>query len=165
MNWYLVHTKPRQEGIALENLQRQGYPCYMPILPVEKVRKGALTLIEEPLFPRYLFIQLGQGSEAQSWSPIRSTLGVSRLVRFGADPAKVADELIAALKENEAQFKIAPKKAFEPGQRVVITQGPFAGVEGMFHMSDGEQRVMVLIDLMSKQVPLKLAPNELKSLA
>jgi hypothetical protein len=25
MHWYLVHTKPRRERCALENLQRQGY--------------------------------------------------------------------------------------------------------------------------------------------
>jgi hypothetical protein len=30
-------------------------------------------------------------------------------------------------------------------------------------MSDGEQRVMVLIEIMSKQVPLRLAPHEVKS--
>ena len=57
MNWYLVHTKPRQEDIALSNLLRQDYECYLPTLPVEKLRKGGLALVEEPLFPRYLFIR------------------------------------------------------------------------------------------------------------
>ena len=163
MNWYLVHTKPRQEGIALDNLMRQDYECYMPTLPVEKIRKSALTLVEQPLFPRYLFIRLGQGLEAKSWTPIRSTLGVSRLVRFGMEPAKVDDELIAALRQHESVFKAQPQKLFEAGQKVVITQGPFAGVEGIFQMNDGEQRVMVLIEIMSKQVPLRLAPHEVKS--
>ncbi len=34
--WYLIHTKPRQEHIALTNLERQGYTCYLPLLRVEK---------------------------------------------------------------------------------------------------------------------------------
>ncbi|MEN9764019.1 MAG: transcription/translation regulatory transformer protein RfaH, partial [Pseudomonadota bacterium] len=37
--WYLVHTKPRQEDIALMNLERQGYTCYLPRLSVEKARR------------------------------------------------------------------------------------------------------------------------------
>lgn len=56
MHWYLVHTKPRQEKCALENLHRQGYQCYLPTLPSEKLRQGLLTVADEPLFPRYLFI-------------------------------------------------------------------------------------------------------------
>jgi transcriptional antiterminator RfaH len=162
MNWYLVHTKPRQEGIALENLQRQGYACYLPVLPVEKVRKGQMVLLEEPLFPRYLFIQLGLGLEAKSWSPIRSTLGVSTLVRFGMEPAKVDSELIDALRAHESEIKQSPQKLFEVGQKVVVTHGPFAGVEGIFQMRDGQQRVMVLIELMSKSVPLKVDLTEIK---
>ncbi len=34
-NWYLVHTKPRQEQVALENLQNQAYPCFLPQNRVE----------------------------------------------------------------------------------------------------------------------------------
>lgn len=61
MDWYLVHTKPKQEKYALENLHRQGYQCYLPIIPSERLRQGLLTVEDEPLFPRYLFICLGQG--------------------------------------------------------------------------------------------------------
>ncbi|MCI0507213.1 MAG: transcription/translation regulatory transformer protein RfaH, partial [Gammaproteobacteria bacterium] len=28
--WYTVHTKPRQEAIAEENLLRQGFTVYLP---------------------------------------------------------------------------------------------------------------------------------------
>jgi hypothetical protein len=36
--------------------------------------------LECPLFPRYLFVQLGLGSESKSWGSICSTKGVSWLV-------------------------------------------------------------------------------------
>ena len=39
MHWYLIHTKPRQELRALENLERQGYECYLPLLPTEKIQE------------------------------------------------------------------------------------------------------------------------------
>jgi transcriptional antiterminator RfaH len=105
MYWYLVHTKPRQEKCALENLERQGYQCYLPTLPSEKLRQGLLTVSDEPLFPRYLFIRLGQGDSAKSWAPIRSTKGVSRLVSFGVEPAKVEDGLIELLRVQEASVQ------------------------------------------------------------
>lgn len=164
MHWYLVHTKPRQELLALDNLVRQNYECYLPTLPVEKIRQNSTVLVEEPLFPRYLFIRLGLDFKSQSWAPIRSTTGVSRLVRFGMEPAKVDDDLIGVLRDQESSFKAQPKKLFAPGDKVMVTQGPFAGIEGVFQMANGEQRVMVLIELMSKPVTLPLAPNQLKSL-
>jgi transcriptional antiterminator RfaH len=60
-NWYLIHTKIRQERVALENLDRQGFECFLPTILAEKLRRGALQVMKEPLFPRYLFIRLGTG--------------------------------------------------------------------------------------------------------
>jgi len=162
MHWHVVHTKPRQERCALENLERQGYECYLPLLAVEKIRQGVLTVLEEPLFPRYLFIRLGSGASDKGWGPIRSTKGVSRLVTFGAEPARVDDRLIEQLRAHEGRTGGQPKPLFEAGERVLITQGPFAGIEAIYQMSDGESRVMVLIELLSKPVRLGLAPAALR---
>lgn len=162
MHWYLVHTKPRQEKCALDNLQRQGYQCYLPTLLSEKLCQGLLTVSDEPLFPRYLFIRLGQGDSAKSWAPIRSTKGVSRLVSFGVQPAKIPDELIEALRAQEAMARCKPARLFKPGERVRLTEAPFAGIEGVYQMADGEHRVMVLIELLSRQVSVQVAPASLR---
>lgn len=158
MHWYLIYTKLRQEKFALQNLEQQGYQCYLPLLPKQKLRQGALALSEEPLFPRYLFIKLGRDFMAKSWSPIRSTKGVSRLVRFGAELARVDDALVDMLRSHEASLLGEPKRLFRVGERVELTQGPFAGIEGIYQMADGDRRVMVLIELMSKPVvvPIEL---------
>ncbi len=162
MHWYLVHTKPRQEKCALLNLEQQGYQCYLPTLPTEKFRQGVLTIIDEPLFPRYLFIRLGVGDSAKSWIPIRSTKGVSRLVSFGNKPAKVDDELIEALTAQEAAVQQKPEYLFKPGERVRMKEGAFAGIEGVFQMTDGERRVMVLIEFLCKPVTVIVAPTQLR---
>ena len=165
MNWYLVHTKPRQEQCALENLQWQGYECYFPEIPTEKLRLGKISTVQQPLFPRYLFIHLGQGLLAQSWTPIRSTKGVSRLVTFGNTPAKVDDALIALLRGYEESVQAEPDCLFKAGECVRITSGAFIDIEGIYQMTDGDQRVMVLIELMSKPVIISLAPSILQKLA
>ena len=118
-NWYVVHTKPRQEGIALENLERQGYRCYLPRRWVQKVRRGKAQLVQEALFARYLFIHLDSSHQGQSWTPIRSTLGVAQLVRFGTQPAKVDDALIELLRAREAQAE--PQALFAAGDAVIVT--------------------------------------------
>jgi len=165
MNWYLIHTKPRQERCALENLQWQGYECYFPTMPAEKLRLGKLGVVDQALFPRYLFIRLGQGPLAKSWTPIRSTKGVSRLVTFGITPAKVDDALIALLRNQGVSAQAEPDRLFKPGERVRITATPYVDIEGIYQMTDADQRVMVLIELMSKPVKICLAPTALQKLA
>jgi len=161
-HWYLIHTKIRQEAIALENLERQGYTCFYPTLMAEKVRRKALTLLEEPMFPRYLFIQLGSRLESQSWAPIRSTTGVSRLVRFGQEPAKVDPRIIEALQATQAQGAPVVLRQFMPGDALHITDGPFKGIDAIYQATDGEGRVMVLLELMSKPVRMTIEPTRVK---
>ncbi|MDR1889022.1 MAG: hypothetical protein LBQ81_06550, partial [Zoogloeaceae bacterium] len=88
------------------------------------LRQGLLTVVDEPLFPRYLFMRLGQGDSAKSWTPIRSTKGVSRLVSFGAKPAKVDDDLIELLRTREISARKEPARLFKPGERVRLTRAP-----------------------------------------
>ena len=163
LSWYLIHSKPQQEKVALENLERQGYPCYLPVLRLEKLRRGALVVLEEPLFSRYLFVQLDTDSSARSWTPIHSTRGVSRLVRFGLEPARIDDALVAYLRQQQDRAAVI-KRLFEPGQRVLVTEGAFAGVEGVFQMDDGQARAMVLIELLSRQVRLPVTAAQLRAL-
>jgi transcriptional antiterminator RfaH len=162
MFWYLVHTKPRQELVAVRNLEVQGYVVYLPTLPCERLRQGLLTVVGEPLFPRYLFIHLDQGNSAKSWAPIRSTKGVSRLVSFGIEPARVHDSLIELLRARESSVQTEPERLFKTGERVRLTEAPFAGIEGVYQMPDGESRVMVLIEILSKPVALRVKPAGLR---
>lgn len=152
-NWYVIHTKIRQERIALENLERQGFECFLPLIWVEKLRRGALEVSQEPLFPRYMFIRLGTALESQSWAPIRSTTGVVRLVTFGQTPVKIQDELIAELQVKTDSVEVQLRH-FAPGEQVVVTEGPFVGVEAIYQMADAEGRVMILLNILSKQVKM-----------
>jgi len=163
MYWYLVFTKPRKESQALANLERQGYECYLPMLKVEKIRQGLLKMNEEPLFPRYLFIRLDSSMEGKSWAPIRSTLGVSQLVKFGTEPARVDEGLVATLRTCEGEMASAgPRSVFQPGERLVVTEGPFSGLEAVYQMGDGNERVMVLIEFMSKKRNLAVPVGALR---
>ncbi|MEI6300060.1 MAG: transcription/translation regulatory transformer protein RfaH [Betaproteobacteria bacterium] len=167
MRWYVIHTKLRQEQLAFENLSRQGFECYLPTVSAERVQQRVLVVVIEPLFPRYLFIRLDDAIDSgKSWSPIRSTKGVSRLVAFGGEPAKVPDRLVDLLRELAGGNSNAqPKRLFEAGEKVRIDSGPFAGIEGIYQMTDGTARAFVLIELISTKASLAVEPGQLKKLS
>jgi transcriptional antiterminator RfaH len=162
--WYLVHTKARQEDTAITNLQRQNFRCYMPLLHLEKVRRGKSVVVAEPMFPSYVFVQLDTSDniKGQSWSPIRSTLGVRDLVKFGGHPAKVEADLITALHEREQLQQSNPQALFAPGDKVVVTDGPFAGIEAIYQTADAEQRSMILLSMLNKPVAMHIDTGKLR---
>ena len=164
LNWYLVHSKPRQELCSLENLERQGFECFLPLIAVEKLRRKLIVVVQEPLFPRYLFIRLDASQEGRSWNPIRSTTGVSRLVSFGQVPAKIDDLLVDTIRALVLREGVQ-QRHFEPGEVLRINDGPFAGLEAVYQMPDGEARVMVLINILSKKVSLSLEPPSLSKVS
>jgi transcriptional antiterminator RfaH len=161
-NWYVIHTKPRQEQRALSNLQQQGYQCYLPMMAIEKLTRERVNVIEEPLFPRYLFICLDSGRDGQNWSPIRSTWGVSGLVTFGIAPAKVDSSLIDSMRQQEQGLNQAPQRLFSEGETLLVVDGPFSGLEAVYQMPSGENRAMVLIELMGKFAKMQIAPVSLR---
>lgn len=144
-DWYLVQCKPRQDERAEENLLRQGYVCSRPLCKREKLLRGQLQRIQESLFPGYLFIHMPEGS---NWAPLRSTRGVARVVSFGGRPLAVRHELITQLQARADTHIIA---TFNPGDKVAILDQGFAGIESIFMAMDGEERVILLINLMNRQ--------------
>lgn len=160
--WYLVHTKPRQENTALTHLVRQGYGCYLPMLSLEKPRRGKLVIVTEPMFPGYLFVQLSSGLSAQSWAPIRSTVGVRQLVRFGSHPAKVDAGLVETLRAREQAQLGQPSPLFQPGAHVQVTSGPFAGLDAIYQTTNAERRCMILLEILSKPVAMCVDPSLLR---
>lgn len=73
---------------------------------------------------------LGPEIVQRGLSQIRSTLGVSQLVHFGSQPAKVDDGLIDHLHQQEQAL---PTEAMShAGDSVIIAEGPFAGIEAIY---------------------------------
>jgi len=156
LDWYLVLSRPRQEAVAAEHLQRQGYGVYLPRLQLPRRRRGSWQDVVEPLFPRYLFA--GARREEQSVHPIRSTRGVSALVRNGAGYTPVSPELLAELRareDAEGLHRLHPGE-LQPGEVVRILAGPFAGLEAVFHSRQGADRVRVLLTLIGASTPATL---------
>jgi len=160
--WYLVYTKPRQEEVAERNLLRQQYHIYLPRVMQVRRRRGRRVSRVEPLFPRYLFIDLDTRND--NWAPIRSTYGVSNLVRFAGQPAVVPRELVTGLQRRDDTQGIqrVPVEEFTPGGRVRIVEGPLMGYEGIYEAKSSRDRVTILLDIVGRRSRLSLDPVRLE---
>lgn len=163
--WYVIHSKPRQEQVALDNLLRQGYHAWLPQIKVATVGKRSARkadiLALEPMFPRYLFVR--PANDEQSIASVRSTLGVSTLVRFGDRPATIDHRTvcdIAHLELAQHQLDYHQITPFQPGVAVQIVSGPLAGLKGLVSMSSSE-RVFMLLDFLGRQQKICLRPEQM----
>ena len=163
-NWLLLQVKPKQEARALENLQRQGGECYCPKILIEKLSRGKRIEVEEALFPGYLFINAQPEQNGLTYTSIRSSRGVSKIVGFGAEPIKVPETLIEQIKYREQADSMGfiAKDLPQPGDSINILQGPFKGLKAVFSHTDGMQRSIVLINLLNQQTPTSLANTQIK---
>ena len=146
--WYLIKTKPRQEKIAKQNLENQGYRAFCPIA---KVNNRLVVL-----FPGYLFVQLNE--KTQNWSPINSTKGVSHFVKFGLNFAKVPTSVIEFVKTHQhiTTEKLKDLNKFKPGDKVQISDGVFNNFVAIFESYKSDERVILLINLLGREQSLSV---------
>jgi len=160
-HWYTLVTKPRRERLAQENLERQGFQTYLPELKDKRLRRGREVEVIEALFPRYLFIQLTLWVD--NIAPIRSTTGVSTLLRFGGYPMEVPEELVLNLKQHAdpvTGLHHRERPRMVRGRQVNILTGPLAGLQGIFEAESGTERVTILLDMLGQQTRVQLQRHQ-----
>ena len=163
-NWFAVVTKPRQEQIALQHLQRQGFECFLPMAenPYQR-RSKKLQKIIEPLFPRYLFLNAIAAS--QNLAPVRSTRGVVSMVRFGTQLAVMPENVINAIKQriepDTGLIRIQPI-TIKPGDKVRVFDGPLTGLNGIVQEKNSESRTLILMELLGRPTKVQVETIILK---
>ncbi|WP_267195228.1 transcription/translation regulatory transformer protein RfaH [Kangiella koreensis] len=156
----MINSKPKQELRALEHLKNQEINCVLPVLEVERIIRGKRQKAIEPLFPGYLFVELQ--TNGQGWSKIRSTRGVRDFVRFGGVPGRVPDSVLEHLLILDTSFTPIETNAPGAGDKVIITDGPFKDLEGVFKISNGEKRSIVLLTILGKVTEMELENKQLR---
>ena len=152
LNWYCLHTKPKQEGIASSLLRSDvGVEVFCPFLRFERARRTGRTWVREAMFPGYIFAQFDY---AQSYRHVKSVRGVIRIVSFGSGPATIVPEdiireLRTSVQDNET-IEIAP--GIEEGEEVNVVSGPFQGVRAIVsRLLPAKQRVAILLNLLGME--------------
>lgn len=158
--WYLVQCRPQSENRAEFNLRNQHFECFLPRRRVQRKRADALHWFTEPLFPNYLFIRLSEGS---NWKVIRSTRGVARIVSFGEEPSRVPEQVIAGLQNLCEEHERSEPEAFcRPGDKALITEGCFKDLEAIVQAVNGDERVVLLLNLLNRAQSIEMPVSAIR---
>lgn len=155
--WYVLHTHPRQENRVEFNLCSQKIETLNPRIQQRRYNEftGKPIVVVKSLFPRYIFARF---SAKKSLRQIRFTRGVHSVVSFGGGPISVLPDLIELIESRIGKdgFVILGDDV-EPGDEVIINQGPLKGFTGIFQQRmDSNTRVVVLLSAVNYQPRITL---------
>lgn len=163
--WHLVYCKARNEQRAEAHFANQGIVSFFPVFSCERVVRGKRTIVTEPVFPNYLFVEK---PEHVNYTTIRSTRGVSDFVRIGQKPVTVPATLVYQLmaRSDSPELNAHASKTLpslpKTGDKVVIQEGPYRGLDAIYQKADGMERSILLIKLIQQDVQVCLDNRELQ---
>lgn len=149
--WYALHVRPRAERVVSQFLEEKGYEPFLPVYASHRRWSDRVKVVHQPLFPTYLFCRV----TGDSIGRIVGTPGVIRLVGAAGTPIQIDDAEIDALKLVVASsLTVEPWPFLSVGQKVTITTGPLAGIEGLLVRFASRERLVVSVSLLQRSVAI-----------
>jgi transcription antitermination factor NusG len=149
--------------VVTEGLLKKSLEVFLPKIRIRSKRRDRKLMIRVPLFPGYLFVRSALSPQAHL--EIVKTIGAVRIIGSKEGPVPVPDATIESLKiivvgENE----VITGSRFKKGDRVVVVQGPFAGVTGAFVRYRGRGRVIVNIEALGQFAGVDVSEEDVEKL-
>ena len=155
--WCALWTHPHCEQLVRDQLAAKGFDVLLPTINVWSRRAGVRHLIQAPLFPGYLFLH--HAIDKASYIEIVKTRGLTRILGERWDlPATVDAEEIATIRRLvDADVPVMAHPYLQEGQRVRITQGPLADVEGLFVQAKPAKGLLIIsVKLLQRSVAVEV---------
>ena len=161
--WFILQFKPNAHHQANKNLNQQGFETFLPLYDATSRNASRFINANRPLFPGYMFITFDRTETA--WHKINNTYGVSRLITFNSKlkpiPTIFIDNLMMRY---DLSGKLLPVKELKKGDQVKVLMGPFADFIATVETYEMEQRVWILMDLMSRKTKIQTSSDDLQLL-
>lgn len=160
-HWFAVQVLTQYDRLAGKCIAELGFEVFAP------QRESSTRDGKSPLFPGYLFAAFDLNDA--NWGRIMNALGVVRILgteRRSEYPQPVplragfVEGLRAYIQRLGGVLPRPPLPTpvpLQPGQRVRVEEGPFAGYEVLVNADEGE-RVRILLDILGCSV-LTLLPR------
>lgn len=158
MVWYAAHTHPGAESRAVWHLERQGFRAYLPQYLKRRRHARRTDWVHAPLFPRYLFVSLDVARER--WQAIRSTIGVRHLICGDGKPLALPGRVVDELREREDEqglIVMSRHCPFQNGDKVQVTDGALIDQIGIFQCSSDNERAIVLLELLGRNLKVEVS--------
>ena len=168
--WYVLHAHSGQEGAVKEMLLARAAQLenprllanvFVPIEQVEVVRAGQKRISKHKCFPGYVLVQLPEHPEkhAELWHMIKDTPSVTGFIGSRNTPVALEDSEVQAIIEvvRGERERPKPKLDFETGERIRITDGPFANFLGRIEEIDADRGVVkVMVEIFERQTSVEV---------
>ena len=161
-NWYVIHTQPKKEDVAVLNLVNQGFAVFLPKCHTVRHHARKKTVVLTPLFPRYLFVKAN--SAIPRWAAVDSTRGVAYILRQRNQeptpmPVGIVESLMA-IQVSDQTVPLSSLNLFKPGEQLQVLTGAFAGNMAVYEKMTGEDRVQILLDILGRDIRVSVSIHE-----
>ncbi len=155
VHWYAVFSRSRHEKIVATALTNTGVTNFLPLVSELHSWSDRRKLVDVPLFPGYVFVQIPNTAAAKLH--VLKTSGVAQFVgnRQGAVPIpdKEIGDVRAVL---EHKVSCSPHPFLRLGQRVRIRGGSMDGVEGILVGCDSPSKLVISIELIQRSLAVSV---------
>ena len=163
--WYVVHTYTGYENkvkttiekaVENRNLSHLIFDIKIPVITSTVAdAKGREKIVEEKIFPAYVFVKMIMNDE--SWHVIRNISGVTGFVGPGSKPVPLTDEEALSI---AVEAKVETD-AFQIGDEVEIIDGFLTGHSGRIsEIADDE--ITVIVSSIGRDMPVSLDAKAIK---
>ena len=151
-SWYVLYTKPRHEKKLAERLQSEGWAVYCPLKKTTKQWSDRKKVVEEALFPSFIFIQC----QNQDRDQVFVHASAVRYLHWLRKPASVRSEEIESIRHwmGEVNHASITVESIPVGLKVRLSAGPLMGRLGKVKEHRGDQ-VIIVLDQLGIQVRVK----------
>jgi transcriptional antiterminator NusG len=157
LKWHGLWTRSHCERLVHDQLVAKGFHVFLPEVELWSTRGGIRRLIPAAMFPGYLFLRAAM--DKTSYLDVIKARGLVRILGEQWDHLDVVpDGQIDALQRLvTARVPVLTYPFLREGQRVRITRGPLADVEGILVHSKPNKGLLVLsVDLLRRSVAVEV---------
>jgi transcriptional antiterminator RfaH len=143
--WWVLHTKPRQEKSLGRQLRAGQIPYYLPQVSRRLSIRGRVMTSHVPLFPGYVFLLAGPEERV-------AALTTSRVVKdlTVADQEGLWRDLRQISRLLRSGAPVTPEDRLAPGMAVEIKSGPLAGLRGTILEAASRRRFVVAVNFIQR---------------
>ena len=153
--WYALYINRHHERKVCTWISNMGVDTLLPIRSVKKIWSDRIKIIEEPLFPSYLFVK----ASCLEYFEILNHPSAVKYVSFGGNPAVIPEDQIGALKIIST-FNIdaeSSQSAFSAGEEVVIAEGPLKGTKCELIHCNRKRRFILRMDQIGYSLSISIS--------
>ena len=151
--WLVVHTRARTEKTLARHLYSAGIPYFLPLSRRQWRNQGRLHTSFLPLFPGYVFLK---ADNDQRLMALESRV-IAQILK-APDPQQLEQDLLGVFRLIESGAEITPESGYIPGERVIVEDGSFAGVEGVVVRYATATRLVIQVRLINQAIAVDLEP-------